>query len=128
MNLTLLGIEKDGLVKVATEGNITGSSVPAGGDNPLTKVLGPSWNTMHVLMDMSDTAYIDSSAIGWLIATSKQLKAGGGHLVVYGVQPGVRQVLDLLKVGRVVPIVDDEAAGRQVLTAEGGGGTTATTV
>ena len=115
MNLTLLGIEKEGLVKVATDGNITGSSIPAGGDNPLAKVLGPGWNTMNVLLDMEKTGYIDSSAIGWIIGSSKQVKAGGGSLVVYGVQPGVRQVLDLLKVGRVVPIVEDEAAARQVV-------------
>ena len=116
MNLTLQGIEKEGFVKVATDGNITGSSVPAGGDNPLAKVLGPSWTTMNVLLDMEKTAYIDSSAIGWIIGTSKQMKAGGGGLAVYNVQPGVRQVLDLLKVGRVVPIVEDEPAARDVLT------------
>ena len=123
MNLNLLGIEKNGLVKVATEGNITGSAVPAGGANPLAKVLGPDWNSMSVLLNMEQTGYIDSSAIGWIIGTSKQLKAGGGALAVYGVQPAVRQVLDLLKVGKVVPIVDDEAAARQVVGPDAGGTT-----
>ena len=121
MNLTLQGIEKDGLVKVATDGNITSADAPAGGANPLQKVLGPTWNTMSVLMDMEATSYIDSSAIGWLIGTSKQLKAGGGSLVLYGVQPPVRQVLDLLKVGKVVPIVSDEAEARAVTGPSAGG-------
>jgi anti-anti-sigma factor len=115
MNLTLQGIEKDGLVKVATEGNITSADTPTAGANPLQKALGPTWNTMRVLMDMTETNYIDSSAIGWLIATSKQLKAGGGALVIFGVQPPVRQVLDLLKVGKVVPLVADESEARAVI-------------
>lgn len=114
MQITLQGIEKDGVVKVATVGNITSAEVPASGVNPLQQTLGPTWASMRVLMNMEGTSYIDSSAIGWLIKTSKELKADGGALVLYNVQPGVKQVLDLLKVGRVVPITDDEATAREV--------------
>ncbi|MEM8873071.1 MAG: STAS domain-containing protein [Planctomycetota bacterium] len=110
MQITLLGIEKNGVVKVATQGNITAAEINSAGPNPLQTTLGPTWSTMKVLMNMEGTSYIDSSAIGWLIGTSKELKTAGGMLILYGVQPGVKQVLDLLKVGRVVPIVDDESA------------------
>jgi stage II sporulation protein AA (anti-sigma F factor antagonist) len=120
MKLQLVSIERDGFVKIATEGNITSSDIDAAGPNPLERILGRNWFQSRVLLDMNDTQYIDSSAIGWLIGSSKQLRDGGGTLVVYGIQPAVRQVLDLLKVGRVVPLVEDEHAAKQVAAGSGG--------
>jgi anti-anti-sigma factor len=119
MKLQLVSIERDGVVKIATQGNITSADIDAAGPNPLEQILGKNWFQSRVLLDMSNTQYIDSSAIGWLIGTSKQLKDGSGSLVVYGIQPAVRQVLDLLKVGRVVPLVEDETAAKQVTGAGG---------
>ena len=119
MKLQLVTIERDGMVKIATQGNITSADIDAAGPNPLEHILGKNWYQSRVLLDMNDTQYIDSSAIGWLIGSSKQLKDGGGTLVVYGVQPSVRQVLDLLKVGRVVPLVEDESTAKQVVAAGG---------
>lgn len=120
MKLQLVSIERDGLVKIATQGNITSADIDAAGPNPLEKILGKNWSQMRVLLDLNDTQYIDSSAIGWLIGSGKHLREGGGTLVVYGVQPAVRQVLDLLKVGRVVPLVEDEHGAKQVAAGDGG--------
>lgn len=117
MKLQLVSIERDGTVKVASQGNVTSADIDATGPNPMEQILGKNWSQSRVLLDMTNTQYIDSSAIGWLIGSSKQLKDGGGALVVYGVQPAVRQVLDLLKVGRVVPLVEDEDAAKQVVAA-----------
>lgn len=123
MKLQLVSIERDGVVKIATQGNITSTDIDAAGPNPLEHILGRNWFQSRVLLDMSETQYIDSSAIGWLIGSSRQLRDGSGALVVYGIQPSVRQVLDLLKVGRVVPLVEDEQAAKQV--AAGGGASAA---
>ena len=117
MKLQLVSIEKDGIVKVATQGNITSADIDTSGPNPMETILGANWAGFRTLMNMGDTQYIDSSAIGWLIGTSKSIKEAGGTLVVHDVQPAVRQVLDLLKVGRVVPIVDDEPAAKEVALA-----------
>ena len=118
MKLQLVQIEKDGIVRIATQGNITSADLDASGPNPMEQILGTNWTQSRVILDMGDTQYIDSSAIGWLIGTSKQIKDGGGAMAVYQVQPSVRQVLDLLKVGRVVPIVEDDVAAREVILAE----------
>lgn len=119
MKLQLVSIERDGLVKISTQGNITSTDIDAAGPNPLEKILGKNWPQMRVLLDMNETQYIDSSAIGWLIGSGKHLREGGGAFVVYGVQPAVRQVLDLLKVGRVVPLVEDEQTAKQVAAGSG---------
>ncbi len=117
MNLTVQNIDDQGPVTVATEGHITASDTDLSDGNPIAKVLGEDWKTKQVLLDMSSTSYIDSSGVGWLIETSRRLKEGGGGLVVYGLQPKVKQVLDLLRVGRVVSITADHAAAEQSLNA-----------
>jgi anti-anti-sigma factor len=112
MKLTLLSIEKDGTIRVATEGNITTADFDAGGKNPLETLLGATWFTTKVLLNMERTDYIDSSAIGWLISCQKAFKDGGGTLIVHSIQPSVRQILDVLKISRVVPLVNNEAEAR----------------
>jgi anti-anti-sigma factor len=112
MKLTLLSIEKDGTIRVATEGNITTTDFESGGKNPLEKTVGATWFSTKVLLNMEKTDYIDSSAIGWLISCHKSFKDGGGTLIVHSVQPSVKQILDVLKIGRVVPIAKDEADAR----------------
>ena len=66
----------------------------------------------RVLLDMREAQFIDSAAVGWLMESVKSITEGGGQLVLYGVQPQVQQVFDLLRVGRVIPVTADEAAAR----------------
>ena len=112
MKLTLLSIEKDGIIRVATEGNITTADFEAGAKNPFETLLGATWFSTKVLLNMEKTDYIDSSAIGWLIACQKSFRDGGGALIAHSVQPSVKQILDVLRIGRVVPLVKDEAEAR----------------
>lgn len=117
MKILLNGIEPSGVVKLAGEGAITGSDFSADGKNPVESVLGPAWASFRVLLDMGQVSYIDSSAIGWLIGTQKAFREKGGSFAVYHVQPAVRQVLDLLKVGRVVPLCENEQTARTAVGA-----------
>jgi anti-anti-sigma factor len=115
MKLTLVSIEKEGLIRAATDGNITAGDFSPAGKNPLETLLGLTWANTRLLLDLSKTTYIDSSAIGWLISTSRAFRDGGGAFVIHSVQPAVRQIMDVLRIGRVVPIADDEPAARKVL-------------
>lgn len=114
MNLKLLSIEKDGIIRVANEGPILAGDFDPLGKNPLENALGVTWSTMKVLLDFSRTDYVDSSAVGWLIGTQKAFKEAGGTLVVHSIQPSVKQIFDLLKIGRVVPLVSDESEAREL--------------
>jgi anti-anti-sigma factor len=120
MKLTLLSIEKDGIIRAATDGNITTADFEAGAKNPLETLLGETWFNTRVLLNMEKTDYIDSSAIGWLINSHKHFKDGGGALAVHSVQPSVKQILDLLKIGRVVPLAKDEPEARSLVQTPGG--------
>jgi anti-anti-sigma factor len=115
MKLSLVSIEKGGPIRVSAEGQITADDFDQSGGNPLAPLLGATWADNHVLLDFSRVTYIDSSAIGWLISSHRSFKAGGGRFVVHSIQPGVRQILEMLRIGQVVSIAEDEPAARALL-------------
>ena len=116
VNLSLVAIEKEGLVKLAATGSITADNFDPSGKNPLERILGQNWASFRVLLDMKLTTYIDSSAIGWLIGSHTAFNKQGGMMVVHDVPPNIKQMLDLLHVGKVVPIAANAQAARELAT------------
>ncbi|MCC7348945.1 MAG: STAS domain-containing protein [Phycisphaerales bacterium] len=119
MKLSLLSIDPGGFIRMTNEGNIISTDFTAEGKNPFEAVIGANWSTHRVLLDLGNTLFIDSAAIGWLIDSHKSFKTAGGRLVVHSLRPKVRQVLDLLKIGRVVALADDESAAKALLQGAG---------
>ena len=117
VKLNLISIDRDGIIRVGAEGAITFDWVLSE-KNPLATLLGETWSANRVLLSLEKTQYIDSAAIGWLISTTKAFKAANGTFVVHSVRPHVRQVLDLLKVAKAVPIAADENAARKLAKGE----------
>ena len=66
---------------------------------------------------MKETTYIDSSAIGWLIGSNKGFKQQGGSLVIHDVPSSIKQMLDLLHVGKVIQIAPTAAQAREMVNA-----------
>lgn len=122
MAFTLAVVSKDsvemagGVVHLAARGEAAAGHMPAAGFGNFEALLGPDWVSRKLMMNMEDVPYLASAAIGWLITVQKQLRTEGGMLVMYGVQPAVRNVLNLLKVERVVPVAKDAAEARMLLT------------
>jgi anti-anti-sigma factor len=102
MKLSLVSIDPAGFVRVAADGTITAADFPPEARNPLEAILGSNWSSQRALVSWNTVSFVDSSAIGWLIETNKQFKAAGGRLVIHSIKPKVRQVLDLLRVGKAV--------------------------
>ena len=117
VKLNMVSIDRDGVIRVAAEGAITFDWV-LGEKNPLATLLGQTWSSNRVILSLQRTHYIDSAAIGWLISTVKEFKANNGAFVIHSVRPHVRQVLDLLKVGKAVQIASDESAARKLAKGE----------
>lgn len=118
MKLSLVRIDKGGFVAVAAEGTITSADIQGAsskGANVFENVLGPAWAGNQVLLDMSQVSFIDSSAIGWMIASHKEFKGAGGRFVAHSIQPGVRQVLDMLRIGQAVTLAKNEEAAKALL-------------
>lgn len=106
MTLTFISSQPGGPTQVKAAGGITSADFSAGGKEPL-----------EVLLDLGGVSYIDSSAIGWLINVQRALRDSGGRLVVHSAQRNVRKILDVLKVGRVVPLADSESDARALVSA-----------
>jgi anti-anti-sigma factor len=114
MKLSLVSIEK-GFIRAAAEEKMTAEDfLQAGDTNPMEALIGEHWSDNKVLLDMSRVSYVDSSAVGWLINCNKQFRTAGGLLVLHSIPPNVKQVFDLLNIGKILPLVDDESAARQV--------------
>jgi anti-anti-sigma factor len=114
--LSLVSIDKDGCIRVASTGNLTSANINLGPRNPLESILGATWSGNRVILDMSKTDFMDSTAIAWLIATTKQFSTAGGSIAIHSVAPRARQMLDILKIGKIIPLVANEPAARQFLT------------
>ncbi len=112
MNLELLA--DDGTVaKVGLAGEISQIRFRGGG-NPLEELLGSGCYGRTVLLDGAGGEWIDSSGISWLIASHKRFRDGGGRLVLFGLTPRVRGVLQFCRVDSILNVADDEAAARAV--------------
>jgi anti-anti-sigma factor len=120
MKLNVVSIQNE-LVRVQAEGDITCTDFAADGKNPFELVLGSRWAAHRVLVDMRAVPFLDSSAIGWFMTSRREFERGGGLVVLHSIQPRVRQVLDLLRVGRALPLVDNEAAAVTVVSAAAAG-------
>lgn len=59
----------------------------------LTEMLLPGEVADSVVIDMADTAYIDSSALHCLVHLRTQLLERGGVVQLVGVQPNIRRIL-----------------------------------
>jgi anti-anti-sigma factor len=116
MKLSLVSIEKAGYVRLATEGDITSADfLEAREKNPLEAVLGAGWASNNILLSLAKSAFIDSSAIGWLLETHRKMQQGGGKLVPHSAQPRVGELFDLLKLRRVLNLKDDEKSAQDFL-------------
>jgi anti-sigma B factor antagonist len=56
----------------------------------------------RVVIDLSDTEFMDSSGLGALIAGLKSARQAGGDLRIAGVGPQARMVLELTSMDRVL--------------------------
>ncbi len=114
MKLSLVSIETD-RIRLEADGAITCSDFSSDGKNPLEGVLGQNWPKNKISLNVEKVPFIDSAAIGWLIGTQRASHQQGGQIVLHSLQPSVRQVLDLLKVGRLVKLTDTEDQARTTL-------------
>jgi len=115
LKLSVISRDPASVTRLAAYGEATASDFPNPDNFHFDKLLGPSWRSQRVALDMDAVPYLDSAAISWLIGSQKQFRDAGGFLVLHNVQPHVRNILHLLKVERVVPVCEDVDAAKAAL-------------
>jgi anti-anti-sigma factor len=105
-----LSIAKDDgqCVHVSVTGQVTQREIDPISE-PLQELLGPAAYSRQVRLDLSETNYLDSSGIGWLLKCHKRMREKGGKLTLHAPHPMVANVLKVLKLDRVFNVEAAEA-------------------
>lgn len=84
----------------------------------LTQLLGESNFNQKILLSLKDTDHIDSSGIGWLLATDKKIRACGGELVLHSLPLEVQHVFGLMRLNKVLKVAKDRQHANTVAAGE----------
>ena len=66
----------------------------------------------HLVLDLENLTFMDSSGIGMLLGRLRALQARGGSLSVMHMQPPVEKLFRLSGLDRVIGVEDDIRGGR----------------
>jgi anti-sigma B factor antagonist len=114
MRLKVSGETAGAVYVVAASGEIDLYSAPEL-RRALTLALGRGARLL--LVDLSETTFIDSTALGVLIGTARRLRHADGELVIACRDRGVRSVFELTRLDRTFPLFDSAEAAISHLPA-----------
>ena len=90
----------DGTLVLKTTGRICPNSAEQASD-PLVALLGPHVFTQRVALDLSDSDFMSSTGIGWLLHCHRRFEAEGGRLEIRSVPKSVEQLFRLMQLQSV---------------------------
>jgi len=64
----------------------------------------------HIVIDLSQVAFLDSAALGLLMISHRQLQAQKRTLSLAYPQPTVRQIIELANLHKTIPLMETPAA------------------
>ena len=99
--------EDNGVVQVKSSGRITQDQLAKKPD-PLGDLLGAGAFSRNVLLDMSDTEFLDSSGVSWLLVSHKKFQEEQGRLIIHSVPPIVLNVIKILRMNLVFELAENE--------------------
>lgn len=59
----------------------------------------------HFIFDFTDLTYLNSKSIGFIADWQQKIAANGGKLVIFGVQPNIFDILDVVGLTNLVDLV-----------------------
>lgn len=92
----------DGEVVVAVRGEIDVVTAPVLWEQLVDAIP----DTKRLVIDLRDTAFIDSTGLGMFVRALKRLRHNGGDLVLRSPRPNARKVLNMTSLDRVITIED----------------------
>lgn len=89
-----------------------------GHPDPLIERCGSDIHKKKVIVDMSGSEYIDSSGVGWLVASHKKCNNAGGCLALHSFQPEVKKTFAVLRMEYVLNLCEDQQGAWAVVDGE----------
>jgi anti-sigma B factor antagonist len=99
-------IERDGAAVVSVRGEVDNDTAPQLRD-ALSAAFGGG--ASRVVVDLTETDFLDSSGLGALVGVSKQ-NADRGPLVLVCPKPNLRKLFEISRLDEVLPVHDTLAA------------------
>ena len=65
-------------------------------------------NVEHIVIDLSQVAFLDSAALGLLMITHRQVQGEKRKLSLAYPQPTVRQIIELANLHKTIPLIESE--------------------
>lgn len=96
-------------------GDITNTVFSGAGSGPLAPLeLQDNKLSSHLVFDLNDATFLDSSGIGWLLSVNRAAKEQGFLVIVHSVPPLIQRVFGMMKLSEVITLVEnfDEARNR----------------
>jgi anti-sigma B factor antagonist len=74
----------------------------------------------QLLIDLTATDYLDSTAMGALVGVMKKVAESGGWVRLVGPSPRIRRLFEITRLDRILPIFDSEEAALGDLSGKEG--------
>lgn len=65
-------------------------------------------NIHHIVLNLQELAFMDSSGLGVILGRYKQIQSQGGEMVVCSISPAVKRLFDMSGLFKIIRLVDDE--------------------
>ena len=119
MDLRVIADDGD-VLRIGLEGRVVRSdTVPD--LTVLDEVVGPQGYSRRVALDLSETTFIDTRCLGWLLTIHKRFNDSGGRLVMHSIRPEVLEIMAVLRFEVILSIAEDEAGALELLGGEASG-------
>jgi anti-anti-sigma factor len=108
MSLKVVSIDEDGIASLNC-GDEMNALAMCEEFTELKDLVGVDWANRKIALGFSETSYIDSAAIGWLLSLNKTMNESNGKLVLHSMSPSVRRVFTMMRLESVLNLADDRA-------------------
>ena len=72
----------------------------------------------NAVIDLSAVPYVDSTGLGFVVELHKSLASRGGQLFLAGANQRVREVLQMTRIGEIIPLFEDVEDAEAALRGE----------
>ncbi len=112
MEIKVVRFEND-VVRVDVLGKISRDGW-AVNHEPLVKVFGEDIYTKTVLLNLSNSNYLDSTGVEWLLTAHRRFVHGGGKLIIHSAKLMMQQILKMMRMDLVLNLAPDEEKAREL--------------
>jgi len=100
-------LKGEGLAVLSLSGEVDVSNTPQVRDAALGLLSG---GATKLVVDLSETTYMDSAGLGTLVGLLKRLKEAKGAMAIAGAAPRVQRLFEITNLNRIFSLYPDVAA------------------